>query len=152
MVWVDEDRSQQSGPLPLIDEHDGCFAIRDLTAQHRSNIDEIQANLEQQEECDLYDSACAEALRFLLSHKTVNKATAAAKIFVESRVKKGLEDIDISSEPPGRDCSNEAVREFYACSERNDALSFCLPDPYRGVVVLSRLASINQDKLATMAT
>jgi hypothetical protein len=147
--WVDEDRSQ-SEPLPPVNEHDTRPAVRDLIAQNADTIATIRKTLT--EEAPLYDPIKHDdlwILRYVLSHKTAEKAMPAAKQYLVYRHKLGLDEKDIRDCPPGPNCSVEGVRMWYNNGCKGvDAMQFSQPDPNRGVFMMIQLASLDQNKIA----
>eukprot|EP00545_Synedropsis_sp_CCMP1620_P014207 CAMPEP_0119013202 /NCGR_PEP_ID=MMETSP1176-20130426/8128_1 /TAXON_ID=265551 /ORGANISM="Synedropsis recta cf, Strain CCMP1620" /LENGTH=314 /DNA_ID=CAMNT_0006966265 /DNA_START=39 /DNA_END=983 /DNA_ORIENTATION=+ len=144
--WVDENRYMEE-PFPLVNDLDDRPAVRDLIEQHKEKIQKVRTNLEQD---PLYDPIKHDALwimRYILSHKKVDKATTAAKKFILYRKQKQLDEADIRNDPPGLNCKVEGVRKWWACND-NDALIFCHPDQDRGVVMFLKLKGIDQNKVA----
>lgn len=144
--WVDEDNLLKE-PYPLVNAQDDRPAVRDLLEEHKEKIAAMKANLEKD---PLYDPVKHDALwivRYILSHKKVDKATAAAKKFILYRKERGLDEKDIRSNVPGKDCAVDGVRKWWDCND-DDAMVFCHPDPDRGVVLFLHMKGINQDKLA----
>mmetsp|Transcript_6782 Transcript_6782/g.11249 ORF Transcript_6782/g.11249 Transcript_6782/m.11249 type:complete len:321 (+) Transcript_6782:437-1399(+) len=150
--WVDQDRSQ-SEPLPPVNEHDTRPAVRDLIDQHADTIESIRQKLQ---EDPLYNPIKHDdlwILRYVLSHKTVEKATPAAKQYLVYRQELGLDEHDLRDAPPGPECPVEGVRRWYnhGCNGNVDALQFSQPDPDRGVVMMIHLAGLDQNKIADIS-
>jgi hypothetical protein len=146
--WVDEDRSTLE-PLPPTTEFDKRPATRDLIALHKEKINKVRQILAA-ESPELYDPIKHDDLwimRYILSHKTVPKASAAAKKFLLYRKERGLDDKDIRNDPPGLLCSVEGVRKYYSVNHP-DAMIFCQPDQNRGVVLYLTLCGLDQNAMA----
>jgi hypothetical protein len=149
-IWVEEDRSQ-SDPLPPVNEYDDRPVVRDLITKHSVMITDIRTSLQDD---PLYDPIKHDDLwimRYVLSHKTnVVRATTAAKKFLVYRKERRLDDVDIRDSPPGLDCQNEGVRQFYNCLS-DKGMVFSNPDPNRGVVLSILLAGWDQTKIAALS-
>ena len=146
--WVDEDRSTLE-PLPPTTEFDKRPATRDLIALHKEKINKVRQILAA-ESPELYDPIKHDDLwimRYILSHKTVPKASAAAKKFLLYLIERGLDDKDIRNDPPGLLCSVEGVRKYYSVNHP-DAMIFCQPDQNRGVVLYLTLCGLDQNAMA----
>ena len=143
--WVDVDRHQED-PLPPVTEDDDRPAVKDLILKHSDTIQQVRANIKDH---PLYDAKKHDdlwVLRFVLSQKKVKPATAAAISTLKYRQDKGYDERDIRGDWPGRTCSQEGVRKYWACLEE-DALAFSIPHPDRGVALFVRFAGFDQHKL-----
>jgi hypothetical protein len=146
--WVTHEDRSQMDPLPPASEFDTRPSTRDLIHHHRHNIAQVKRNLEQR--CQLYHPKRHDELwilRYLLSQKTVKKAADCAKLFIEYRAERSLDTVDLRAHPPSSNCVQHAgVRTYFDCLEE-DAMTFSLPDPDRGIVILAKLAGFHQSKL-----
>jgi hypothetical protein len=144
--WVDEDNLHKE-PFPVVNDQDDRPTVRDLIEKHKEKIEKVQANLK---EDPLYDPIKHDELwivRYILSHKKVDKATVAAKKFIAYRKERKLDERDIRQDPPGKNCDVEGVRKWWGCNE-DDAMIFCHPDQDRGVVLFLKLKGLDQNKIA----
>lgn len=148
--WVDEDRSQGE-PLPLVSKEDCRPAVRDLIRTHRKMIDDIAKKLRDDPLYDPVKNDDLWILRYVLSHKKVDKSVAAAKKFLLYRKEKDLDARDMRSVEPGVDCGIPGVREFYESLEGPGVLEFSQPDPQRGVFLTFLLGHCDQSKLAKIS-
>jgi CRAL/TRIO domain len=148
--WVEEDRSQGE-PLPLVSKEDCRPAVKDLIRTHQKMIGDITKKLQDD---PLYDPIKHDdlwILRYVLSHKKVDKSVAAAKKFLLYRKEKDLDAKDIRALAPGINCHIKGVRDFYDSLESPSVVAFSQPHPDRGVFLTFLLGQCDQSKLAKIS-
>ena len=147
--WMKGISTAIADPVPLVNDHDKRPAVKDLLRQHSHAIEEIRKGLAQDVHYDASKHDDLWILRFHLSHSRKRKhAIEAAKRTLAFRHLRKLDEDDIRPYPPGNgtNVKGVALKEYLdQCGE--DAVTFCVTDPQRGVVAFLRPASIDQSKL-----
>jgi hypothetical protein len=143
--WVDEDNTH-SPPIEPCTKHDDRPAVKDLIDEHSIKIETLRASIK---EIPLYDPVKHDdlwLLRFIMSHKKVEKATAAAKATIIYRESKKLDSVDIRGDWPGRASEKEIVCKYFNCIEEG-GLVFSVPHKDRSMLMMVNYAKFDLHKL-----
>ena len=121
-------------PIPPVTKFDKRPSVKFLIEENCQSIDEVKRDLQTD---PLYDTNKHDdlwILRFLMSHKKKPKAAAkAAKTTLVVRKEQNLDEGDIRAYPVGQESKSEGLKRYLKyCTD--DALSFVVPDPQRGVI------------------
>jgi len=136
-----------------MEKEDNRPLVKDLLEEHAPKLAKLRTILEKEESYskEHYDDLWM--LRFLLSHKKVSKASAAAISTMNYRKERKINELgDVrhklsdhtAAEPSDREF--EVVKKYMTCFRSNLASMFALPDPDRGIVNIATLALIDQKK------
>ena len=134
-------------PIPPVTKFDKRPSVKFLIEENCQSIDEVKRDLQTD---PLYDTNKHDdlwILRFLMSHKKKPKAAAkAAKTTLVFRKEDKLDEGDIRAYPVGQESKSEGLKRYLKyCTD--DALSFVVPDPQRGVIVFFVLAGMDQHQM-----
>jgi hypothetical protein len=143
--WVDEDNTL-STPIEPCTKHDDRPAVKDLIIAHSVKIEKLRVCVK---EDPLYDPVKHDdlwLLRFIMSHKKVDKATGAAKATMIYRDSKKLDDVDIRGDWPGRASEKEFVVKYFNCIA-DGGLVFSVPHKDRSMLMMVNYAKFDLHKL-----
>lgn len=137
-------------PIAPICDEDERPAVRDLIATHRSAIDKLVDDIQDNDRNNLFDKNKHDdlwILRFVLSHKGHHKpALDAALRTLKFRAENNLDSQDIRKYPPGPLARDESLQRYFACIKDEDFI-FDIPHSQRGVVVFLGGTGFDQTKL-----
>lgn len=114
--------------------------VKDLLEQHASELAELRAILEKEESYSAQHYDDLWMLRFLLSHKKVSKASAAAISTMKFRQERKLNDFGdirhklIDHMDHKSDRCFDINKKFLTFCKGNTAIMFAQPDPDRGLI------------------
>ncbi|CAB9499828.1 expressed unknown protein [Seminavis robusta] len=126
-------------------------SVADLIQKHRKDIDAVRAILQAEEPLfvptkhdDLW------LVRFLLSHKKVKEAAAAAKTSIQFRHQYHLDEQDLRFSPDLNQLPDDEGWKKLSSNSQPGAYSFTLPDASRGPLAYMQFADIDQNGLAKL--